>query len=80
MNPLKLEAMHTVDILFQLLVATAHILEASVPEMHVWFILFIKSELKWCIHLSRNLFLYFLFSNHALVSYLYKACVYQLWF
>ena len=32
--------------------------EGSLPEMRIWSILFIKSELKWCIHLSRNLFLY----------------------
>ena len=30
----------------------------SVPEMRTWFILFIKSDLKWCIHLDRSLFLY----------------------
>ena len=33
--------------------------EGSVPEMRIWSILFIKSDLKWCIHLSRSLFLYF---------------------
>ena len=32
--------------------------EGSVPEMRIWSILLIKSELKWCIHLSRSLFLY----------------------
>ena len=31
---------------------------ASVPEMHIWSILLIKSDKKWCIHLSRSLFLY----------------------
>ena len=31
----------------------------SVPEMHIWSILLIKSDLKWCMHLSRSLFLYF---------------------
>ena len=30
----------------------------SVPEMRIWSILLIKSDLKWCIHLSRSLFLY----------------------
>ena len=30
----------------------------SVPEMWLWSILSIKSGLKWCIHLSRSLFLY----------------------
>ena len=32
--------------------------EGSVPEMRIWSLLLIKSDLKWCIHLSRNLFLY----------------------
>ena len=27
--------------------------------MRIWSILLIKSDLKWCIHLSRSLFLYF---------------------
>ena len=36
--------------------------EGSLPEMRIWFILLIKSELKWCIHLSRSLFLYCLFN------------------
>ena len=35
--------------------------EGSVPEMRIWSILLINSDLKWCIHLSRSLFLYF---NH----------------
>ena len=30
----------------------------SVPEMHTWHVLLIKSDLKWCIHPSRSLFLY----------------------
>ena len=29
-----------------------------VPEMRIWSILLIKSDSKWCIHLSRSLFLY----------------------
>ena len=33
--------------------------EGSIPEMRIWSILLIKSDLKWCIHLSRTLFLYF---------------------
>ena len=33
--------------------------EGSVPEMCIWSILVIKSDLKCCIHLSRSLFLYF---------------------
>ena len=32
--------------------------EGSVPEMRIWSILLIKSDLKWCIHLNRSLFLY----------------------
>ena len=32
--------------------------EGSVPEMRIWSILLIKSDLKWCIHLSRSLLLY----------------------
>ena len=32
--------------------------EGSLPEMRIWSIFFIKSDLKWCIHLSRSLFLY----------------------
>ena len=31
--------------------------EGSVPEMRIWSILLIKSDLKWCIHLSKSLFL-----------------------
>ena len=35
--------------------------EGSVPEMRIWSILQIISDLKWCIHvhLSRSLFIYF---------------------
>ena len=33
--------------------------EGSVPEMRMWPILLIKSDLKWCMHLRRSLFLYF---------------------
>ena len=32
--------------------------EGSVPEMRIWSILLIQSDLKWCIYLSRSLFLY----------------------
>ena len=32
--------------------------EGSVPEMRIRSILIIKSDLKWCIHLSRSNFLY----------------------
>ena len=41
--------------------------DGSVPEMRIWSILLIKSDLKWCIHLSRNFFLYF---NYLWVSLL----------
>ena len=27
--------------------------EGSVPEMRIWSILLIKSDLKWCIHLGK---------------------------
>ena len=30
--------------------------EGLVPEMRIWSILLIKSDIKWCIHLSRGLF------------------------
>ena len=36
--------------------------EGSLPEIRIWSILLIKSELKWWIHLSRSIFLYF-YSN-----------------
>ena len=32
--------------------------EGSLSEMGIWSILLIKSDLKWCIHLSRSLSLY----------------------
>ena len=32
--------------------------EGLVPEMSIWSILLIQSNLKWCIHLSRSLYLY----------------------
>ena len=35
--------------------------DGTIPELHIWSIFLIKSDLKWCIHLqvSRILFLYF---------------------
>ena len=33
--------------------------EGSLPEMRIWYILLIKSDLKWFIHLGRSLFIYF---------------------
>ena len=38
--------------------------ESSVPEMRKWSILLIKSDLKWCIHLSRSLCLYSILLSH----------------
>ena len=32
--------------------------DGSVPEMRIWSILLIESDLKWCINLSRSLFSY----------------------
>ena len=32
--------------------------EGPISEMRIWSILLIKSDLKWCIHLGRSLFLY----------------------
>ena len=32
--------------------------EGSVPEMRIWSILLIISDLKWCIDLGRSLFLF----------------------
>ena len=39
--------------------------EGSVPEIRIWSILLIKYDLKWCIHLSRSLFLYSIYVNNA---------------
>ena len=54
---------HFWDITFQLLKLPPFWLwitdEGSVPEMRIWSILLIQSDLKWCIHLSSSLFLYF---------------------
>ena len=50
---------HVWDISFQLLKLLRTTDEGSVPEMRIWSILLIKSDLKWCIHLSRSLFLYY---------------------
>ena len=53
---------HVWDITFQFLKLLLWLRttdEGSVPEMRIWSILLIKSDLKWCIHISRRLFLYF---------------------
>ena len=52
---------HVWDISFQHLIILFWLRitdEGSVPEMRIWSILLIQSDLKWCIHLSRSLFLY----------------------
>ena len=47
--------------------------EGSVPEMRIWSILLIKSDLKWCIHLSRSLCSYFRVCFHlTMVRWLSK--------
>ena len=47
--------------------------KGSLPEMRIWSILLIKSDLKWCIHLSRGLFLYLKhISPWICVVYLFK--------
>ena len=33
--------------------------EGSVPEMSIWSIFLINSDLKWCTHLSRSIFFIF---------------------
>ena len=37
--------------------------EGSWPEMRIWSILLIESDLKWCIHLSRSLFILGMFEG-----------------
>ena len=57
--------------------------ECSLPEMCIWFILLIKSDLKWCIHLSRSLFLYSQWHNKnhcfSLVMCLVKGWWLSVW-
>ena len=51
--------------------------EDSLPEMRIWSILLIKSHFKWCIHLSRSLFLYLNFRNlwiNIFYVYYYNCC------
>ena len=58
-----------VDITFQLvkLLFWLRIIdECPVPEIHIWSILFIKSDLKWCIHLSRSLILFYVSQSQRL--------------
>ena len=49
--------------------------EGSVPEMRIWSILFIKSDLKWCIHLSWSLFLSDSLSMGKLEGHMVLYCV-----
>ena len=46
--------------------------EGSLPEMRIWSIFLIKSDSKWCIHLSRSLYLYY-----NLLSYWKHVHTYQ---
>ena len=50
--------------------------EGSIPEMRIWSILLIISDLKWCIHLSRSLYLYLL-TNESQPSQ-YSSILYYL--
>ena len=62
---------HVWEISFQLLTILFWLRitdEGSVPEMRIWSILLIQSDLKWCIHLSRSLFLYFNYLVSLLVD------------
>ena len=63
---------HVWDISFQLLKLLLWLRttdEGSVPEMRIWSILLFESDLKWCIHLSRSLFLYILSSRNTICRY-----------
>ena len=42
--------------------------EGSIPEMRIWSILEIKSDLKWCILLSSRLYLYLLYLSKVLTE------------
>ena len=35
------------------------LINVVIPEMRIWSILLIKSDLKWCIYLSRSIYLYY---------------------
>ena len=48
--------------LFKLLCLAKDHGRGSVPEMHIWSISLIRSDLKWCIHLRRSLFVYLNYS------------------
>ena len=44
--------------------------EVSVPEMRIWSISLIESDLKWCIHLRRSLFINLFYCDHSLQNLL----------
>ena len=48
--------------------------EGSIPEVRIRSISFIKSDLKWCIHLSRSLYLYFMSKiQHTFLRHFYDT-------
>ena len=51
--------------------------EGSVPEMRIWSVLLIKSDLKVCIRNSRSLFLYLQSSHADLSSFVFAPSCYQ---
>ena len=59
---LQLVFWHFLVITFQLFILHVWLRitdEGSVPEMRIWSIMLIGSDLEWCIKLGRGLFLYF---------------------
>ena len=75
---LKLVFKHQFSTIFNYFVWLRITDEGSVPEMRIWSILLIQSDLKWCLHLSKSLFLY-LFSNLTLLLNLsLKECLRQM--
>ena len=52
--------LHELESFFEITsMAKDHWWRSQYPIMRIWSILLIKSDLKWCIHLNRSLFLYF---------------------
>ena len=52
-----------------------HINKGSVPEMRIWSILLIKSDLKWCIHIISSLFLYINKKSTAILHYICECMI-----
>ena len=52
--------------------------EGSVPEMRIWSILLIKSDIKWCVHFIRSIFIYLFLQLYKL--YIFRQCVKELQF